>query len=61
MEVKQMTMFCILMIVLVVGARPSGEVVKECVARRRHCRPHEGLMPYSPEWYEKVKLCSSTE
>ncbi|KAL3864821.1 hypothetical protein ACJMK2_006474 [Sinanodonta woodiana] len=32
MEVKRMTMFCILMIVLVVGARPNADLRKQCIA-----------------------------
>ncbi|KAL3864820.1 hypothetical protein ACJMK2_006473 [Sinanodonta woodiana] len=61
MEVKQITMFSILMIMLVVDVEPCGKVEKRCVIRDGHCSHHPSLIPGSPKWHKMIRRCAATE
>ncbi|KAK3598437.1 hypothetical protein CHS0354_014060 [Potamilus streckersoni] len=62
MEVKLITLFCILMTVLVVGARPSEDVRKQCVFKPKHgrCVPIVVRKEKSPYLGQMIKSCSET-
>ncbi|KAL3864808.1 hypothetical protein ACJMK2_006461, partial [Sinanodonta woodiana] len=63
MEVKQMTVFSILMIVLVVGARSSEDMIKQCVFIPivGRCVPHSVPKQNRPFWDRMIRRCSDRE